>query len=173
MKLTIELLAREAPNAYVALCKFPDEPLSRAGIGEGSTQRQAAQQSINSYYSRREADANPLFSITFSEPLTEFAIASDKLGARSILDGRRETERAGVLAFLRSAIAADPTPQLSLEYEDADGVVTTRDIYPSSIEERPDPHFMVPVYLKAVDCAKDEPRTFRLDRIRAVEYANA
>ena len=76
-----------------------------------------------------------------------------------------------IRSMLNEALATDPTPRLKMVYTDRDDNLTTRDIYPSQIEERPGRLGFRQPYLVAVDVEKDEPRTFRLDRIDTLEWA--
>lgn len=185
MRLIIELLTRDAgtgdarDDGYVALANYDGELVSKAGVGAGDTHRQAAQEALNSLFSRRaaEADAARLvspvaeaFPFTLSSPI---AVITEP-GAGSILDRRVEQSPEGVLRFLREALRSEPTPRLTLHYEDGEGSETVRDIYPSEIRDgRGARGFEEPRYLVAVDCDKDEPRTFRLDRIIQLETATA
>lgn len=176
MSLIIEFMTRPTGGDWsetVALARYSGEPLSKAGVGSGDSDREAAQEAINSYFTRRttEAEAQRLVS-----PQVPGARPVPATGAQSILGYRVESTPQGVLSFIREAIASEPTPRLTLTYIDAQDAETVRDIYPSEVKEaqetvsRP---FSEPFYLVAVDCDKDEPRTFRLDRIVRLESSHA
>lgn len=175
MRLIIEILTRETrggdrDGGYLAICNTSGELLSKAGAGGGQTPREAAQEAINSYYARRAADENRGGFVI--EPAPQLS-PTELLGAGSILDTRSESDPARVIAFLRECVAIEPRPRLTLTYTNAKDVETTRDIYPSEIKEtRGLRGFREEKYLVAVDCDKDEPRTFRLDRIIKVRTAS-
>lgn len=179
MRLIIELLTRDAhtgdarDDSYIALASYEGDLLSKAGVGAGSTHRQAAQEAINSLFSRRDAEAatNEPF-ILRDASITLHASHPALAGAGSLLDHRVETEQRNIIAFLRESIAAIPKPHLSMEYRDAQGTETVREIVALEITQtHPPGGFLEDRYLKAIDLDKDEPRTFRLDRITRLELA--
>ena len=71
----------------------------------------------------------------------------------------------GIKALLEEAIQKDAT--VEIDYEDAEGNSTTRLILPKSISEPRG--FGRYQYVSTFDLDKNEPRSFRLDRIEQVE----
>lgn len=172
-RLIIEILTREAhtgdgrDDSYVALCNYSGELLSKAGVGAGDTERQAAQEAVNSYFTRRAADEQPSMAFTLSSPVIT-------LGTPAPRPARLATTRQEIAALARDSINKDDSPPLTLVYEDADGDETTREIIALDVEEgRTGLGFREDRYLKAIDVAKDEPRTFRIDRIKSLERTDA
>lgn len=174
MRLIIELLTRDAgtgdarDDTYYAIARYDGMVVGKAGVGSG-TERAAAQEAINSFYARQQAEALWRDQSPIGEPSVVPSTDPVAPAAVSILDRRVETTERGILAFLREAIGMDTKPLLSMTYIDARDAETERTIIPFEIEDKAAPTFPVPTYLKAIDADKDEPRTFRLDRIAKLE----
>lgn len=170
MRYIIETFQRENGD-HVALFTPEGELLTTSGVGGGTTEREAVQAAANSYYSRA-AESEPF---TLSSPRFVLRLGeTETLGSQSILDHRCETTQQGIVQFAKEAIASEPTPRLRLHYTDSQGTDSVRDIYPSEVKSTRPGYggFLEERYLVAVDCEQDEPRTFRLDRIRALENAS-
>lgn len=161
--LTIETYSRG--EGHLAIALTAGELLSTAGVGGGDTEREAIQQAVNSYFNRREPTELQL------GPPSPLVMASAAPGAGSLLGcPARMTTFVGICNLLREALRQDLKPRLTMTYTDAENNTTERDIIPAELKPwRPRAGFEEDRYLVAIDCEKDEPRTFRLDRIKALE----
>jgi hypothetical protein len=70
-----------------------------------------------------------------------------------------------ITELLKDAAAADPSYPVTIDYEDAEGSTTSRAILVNEIERKG----WGLDYVIAFDTTKQEPRTFRLDRIMRAE----
>lgn len=162
-------------GTWLAIARPESAPISQAGIAEGSTERSAVQGAINAYYTRLDAVRPAVVTVnnTFDAPSRSAVVPSDREFLRPALrvswNRNVAVDVPSIRTMLQEAIASDPTPKLAMIYEDRDGNRTSRDIYPSELQNKRGGLGFGQEYLVAVDCDKDEPRTFRLDRIEQLE----
>lgn len=176
MNLNIETFARG--ESFIALVVPEGQLLSKGSVGGGSTERQAIQEGINAYFTRKDAEEAasrlPLDGPAAPSPFTSPGVVTS---GRALLRKNVVITLPNIERLLEQVIAeqdhGDPpsTCQLTMQYRDAEDNVTTRTIIPSRISKRPRGLGFPEPYLIAIDVAKDEPRTFKLDRIERLERA--
>lgn len=149
MKLLIEVITRG--DGYLALATKENGLISEAGVGGGSTERQAVQESINSYFTRRDAveAANEPQSVTLDAPSGARRVAVTRLGIESILS---------------DAISSDR--QVRIHYIDAHEVETHRTIEPFRLVTSGE---MFPFVMAYDELRAGSERRFRIDRIKRAE----
>lgn len=173
MRLVIEtyLRATDDSSGYLALAVPEGHQLGEAGVCGDESERRAIIGAVHSYFNRQERPV--------AVTVDKWIVQSDD---HPVVDrpATAATDQSTIERVLREAIArrtADATieladgtaPQFYMTYVDQGGVQTVRTIIPSRLERRGRESGFPETYLIAYDTAKDEPRTFRVDRIERLE----
>lgn len=162
MNLSIETFPRG--DGFIAVAVPDGQLFSKGSIGGGITERAAIQEAINAFFTRRDAE-EAASRLPLDGPVTP--PPGSGLLREIVAVTNRDIDR-----LLTRALAETPTPPLTMTYRDAEDALTTRDIIPIRVENRPRGTGFKEQYLIALDPAKYEPlRTFKLDRIERLERA--
>jgi hypothetical protein len=159
-RLLVETFVREGGGTVAFVCES-SELLSSGACGGGVSERNAVMEAMNAYYNKTQPfiigpDVVVPHQRDSVEPHSTPSTARIKRGAAS-------TER--IKELLIEVLSLDDVPQMQLGYSTENGIESSRAIVPIRVEQRRAGLGFQTDYLVALDVAKDEPRTFRMDRI--------
>lgn len=157
---TININTYDAQDGVLAIAVRGAGLVSNGGLGLADTERAAVEQAVRSLFMREAAyaaaDASQAKVVHDPEP----DVVRESAGVSA---GEIHTSVAAIEGVLRNA-AAIPGCELRLTYRDARGNVSLRRVKVAEVESD-----AAHDYVKVYDLDIDEPRTFRLDRVEAVE----
>lgn len=159
MQLRIETFQRSTGGEYVAVVAAEGELLSSGACGGGITERNAVTEAINAYFNKG------------TELRIEAPAAYATIPYAANVDNllRRRASTPAQIRILVDELLATDGATATIEYEDRNGAITTRNIAVSRREAHRVSGGFSEDYLVAVDLDIDEPRSFRLDRIHWME----
>lgn len=162
-RLYVELYPRG--DGFLAIALREGELLADAGICGEASERRAAIGAIHSYFNRQERPAAVV--VHEPHPADESWVTNHE--QRPQRGGRLVyTDETSITRALREAVTTDGT--FHMVYRDQGGNLTERRITVSKVEDRHRGVAGFPeTYAVAFDLDKDEPRTFRVDRIERLE----
>lgn len=142
--------------------------MSESGIGGASTERQAIQQAVNSYFNRRDEreTAKLLLVPEAAAPLPVEDPVIRPVGRAAL---RVAVDSAGMKALLQEAAADEGQVLITGKKVNGDRYAVRR-IKPFAIREQRGGRFgFTEAYLQCEDVSSGESRTFRMDGIERVE----